>query len=200
MAKQTHPDNAKRGSNPNNGGVRIIAGQWRGRRIPVAAVAGLRPTPDRVRETLFNWLMPTLAGSYCLDLFAGSGVLGWEALSRGAAGVSFVERDRLAVKVLQAQQETLDTDVATIVCGEAETYLRGAPRAFDVVFLDPPYATELEPLLQQLWPAWLTPTGRVYVERDSERALDSLASLGRLSHRSHAGGVHYGLLERGLEP
>jgi len=200
MAKRTHPGSAERGLNRNQGGVRIIAGEWRGRRIPVATAAAVRPTPDRVRETLFNWLMPTLAGSHCLDLFAGSGVLGWEALSRGAASVSFVEHDRRAVLALQAQQQAFATAHADIICSPAETYLQGTPRAFDLVFLDPPYATPLEPWLQRLWPTWLAPAGRIYVERDSERALDALAGLGRLSRRSRAGGVHYGLLERGLEP
>lgn len=200
MAKRSHPGGTKRGLKGNQGSVRIIAGQWRGRRIPVTTATALRPTPDRVRETLFNWLMPTLANSHCLDLFAGSGVLGWEALSRGAASVSFVERDRLAVEALRAQQQIFATAAARIICSQAETYLQGTPRAFDLVFLDPPYTTPLEPWLRRLLPAWLGPTGKIYVERDNERALDALASHGHFFRRGRAGGVHYGLLERGLEP
>jgi len=200
MSKRTRPASAQGRPNRKQGAVRIIAGKWRGRRIPVATTAGLRPTPDRVRETVFNWLMPTLVGSHCLDLFAGSGVLGWEALSRGAAKVSFVERDRLAVQALQEQQQSFATDAASILRSEAETYLQGTPQSFDVIFLDPPYAIALEPLLQQLLSDWLAPAGVIYVERDSEQALDRLASLGRLSRRGNAAAVHYGLLERGQGP
>ncbi len=200
MAKRTRPTVSKRKRHRNSSGVRIIGGEWRGRRIAVAAADGLRPTPDRVRETVFNWLAPSLDGGHCLDLFAGSGVLGWEALSRGAASVCFVERDRAVVQALQTQAETFGAGAAKIVFSSAEAFLAGAPQPFDIVFLDPPYATPIEPWLPRLWAAWLSPTGRIYVERDSESALDSLEAHGRLSRRGRAGSVHYGLLDRGLAP
>jgi len=198
MAKRTHPAVGKRIRHPKPSGVRIIGGEWRGRRIAVAAADELRPTPDRVRETVFNWLAPSLDGSHCLDLFAGSGVLGWEALSRGAASVCLVERDRAVVQALRAQAATFGTGAAKIIFSSAEAFLAGAPQRFDIVFLDPPYATPIEPWLPRLWAAWLTPKGRIYVERDSEAALDSLAAHGRLTRRGRAGSVHYGLLDRGL--
>ena len=136
------------------GSVRIIAGEWRGRRVPIAAGTEVRPTPDRVRETLFNWLMETIAGASCLDLYAGTGALGFEALSRGAAQAWFVEQDPVLCAALTAQAEVFDVR-PRIVRQDAASLLRGRPPArFDVVFLDPPYALPVEPLLE-LMPAWL---------------------------------------------
>jgi 16S rRNA (guanine966-N2)-methyltransferase len=196
MAKQ-RSTKAKRHSHQ---GVRIIAGQWRGQRIAVVPGTSLRPTPDRVRETVFNWLSPTIAGSRCLDLFAGSGALGWEALSRGAAAVTFVERDRSAVVALGEHQAQFAAANATVVHADAGAWLQAVPQAFDLVFLDPPYGEPLQPWLEQLATGWLSPTAIVYVERKSQQALDACVDFAGLYRRSRAGGVHYGLLRHGQPP
>src|SRR5277367_3125267 len=120
--------------------VRIIGGGWRGRRVSFPDIPGLRPTPDRVRETLFNWLQHSVAGSRCLDLFAGSGALGLEALSRGAREVVFVDQAQAAISHLQTQISRLDAVARTRIMGEdAGRYLRTSPEVFDIVFLDPPF-------------------------------------------------------------
>ena len=123
------------------GKIRIIAGQWRGRRLPVMELDGLRPTTDRIRETLFNWLMNDIRGQRCLDAFAGSGALGWEALSRGAAQVVFLEQHSEIVAQLQQQCTLLDTQAnCQIIQADSCHWLQQPPsRLFDVVFLDPPY-------------------------------------------------------------
>ncbi len=150
---------------PPAGAVRIIGGRWRGSRLEVPAVAGLRPSPDRVRETLFNWLQGDVAGARCLDLFAGSGALGFEAASRGAAEVVMIERDPRALAALGAARERLGADRVELVAGDALAWLaRDADRAFDVVFVDPPFSAGLHgPVLDALGP-WLSPAARVYVE------------------------------------
>ena len=127
------------------GSVRIIGGRWRGTRLQVPERPGLRPTSDRVRETLFNWLMPALPGAHVLDLFAGSGALGLEALSRGAAGVTLVERDAALAAALRDTLARLQGGGAgTVVQGDALAWLRSAPaRRFDIMFVDPPFADGL---------------------------------------------------------
>jgi 16S rRNA (guanine966-N2)-methyltransferase len=120
--------------------VRIIAGRWKGRKISFPDGNGLRPTGDRIRETLFNWLMPVLPGMRCLDLFAGSGALGLEALSRGAAHCVLVEQNPEAVRHLQASLKLLCTSDATIVCADAKQWLESATGIFDLLLLDPPFA------------------------------------------------------------
>ena len=123
--------------------VRIIGGGWRGRRITFPDVPGLRPTPDRVRETLFNWLQHDIAGARCLDLFAGSGALGLEALSRGAKELVFVEQSVAASRALQEQLARLGAERRSqVVEMGAARYLRGAAPAFDIVFLDPPFGRD----------------------------------------------------------
>ncbi len=146
--------------------VRIIGGHWRSRRLEFPQSAGLRPTPDRVRETVFNWLAPVLPGAACLDLFAGSGAFGFEAVSRGAARAVLVERDAGAVAALHASRAKLAADATEIVAGDALAYLNGPVFAFDVVFLDPPYAAGLlAPCLALLAArGWLRPGGWVYLE------------------------------------
>ena len=133
----------KRGSKSLSavGNVRIIAGEWRGRRLPVADVPGLRPTADRARETVFNWLQPYIGGARCLDLFAGSGALGLEAASRGAGYVCLIEKELKAYKQLQANIETLKaSDKVGVVKGDALTCLRSnANETWDIVFVDPPW-------------------------------------------------------------
>ena len=122
------------------GVVRIIAGRWRRRLLPVTAGGKIRPTPDRVRETLFNWLGPEIEGMRCLDLFAGTGALGFEAASRGAGAVVLVERDRDAVAALERSARTLGADNVEIVCADALGWAPPAGERFDIVFLDPPYS------------------------------------------------------------
>jgi len=174
------------------GRVRIIAGEWRGRRIEIPDGTAVRPTPDRVRETVFNWLRDSLPGARCLDLFAGTGVLGFEALSRGAAEAWLVEQDAKLVDALRATAQTLGA-APRIVRRDALAFLREPPAArFDVVFLDPPYAAPLDPLLAVL-PAWLSSRALVYVERPRSEGLPFLSSAEWVK-RSHAGAVEYGLL------
>lgn len=124
-------------SKPNQ--LRIIAGQWRGRKLSFPDAQNLRPTPDRIRETLFNWLAPLLTGARCLDLFAGSGALGFEAASRGAARVVMVDHNPDIVRELRLNQQRLSADVIQIVQQEAEFYLARPGEQFDLVFLDPPF-------------------------------------------------------------
>lgn len=148
------------------GSVRIVAGQWRGRRIAVPALPGLRPTPDRVRETLFNWLAPRLPGSRCLDLFAGSGALGIEALSRGAASCVFVESSPAAARGLRATLATLGAGEARCETGDALAWLARAEGPFDLVFLDPPFGSALlaAALARLAEGTLLAPDARVYLE------------------------------------
>lgn len=176
------------------GDVRIIGGDWRRRRIAVASDASVRPTPDRVRETLFNWLEPHVGGADCLDLFAGTGVLGFEALSRGARSVQFVERDARLAAALRACAEALGAN-ARIARASAEEWLaRPADRTFGIVFLDPPYAEQLEPYMAALAPR-LAREALVYVERAGGAGLPELADFDW--HRtSRAGEVAYGLAVR----
>ncbi|WJW75749.1 16S rRNA (guanine(966)-N(2))-methyltransferase RsmD [Thiohalobacter sp. IOR34] len=152
--------------------LRIIGGEWRGRRLPFADVPGLRPTPDRVRETLFNWLTPRIHGAACLDLFAGSGALGFEAASRGAARVVLVERHPAAVACLRDNQQRLGCPRIEVVAADALTYLQGEPQPFDGVFLDPPFGQDWLPrCLEALAGGWLAPRAWLYLE--AERSLSS---------------------------
>jgi 16S rRNA (guanine966-N2)-methyltransferase len=150
--------------------VRIIGGAWRSRRIRFASTPGLRPTPDRVRETLFNWLGQTLEGLHCLDLFGGSGALGFEAASRGAASVAIVERDAAAVRALRSNAEALQAMGVTIVAGDSLEYVRTTSQRFDVVFLDPPFASDLTAAALALLPPRLNAGARVYVEAGAKTA------------------------------
>jgi 16S rRNA (guanine966-N2)-methyltransferase len=154
--------------------LRIIGGQWRSRRIPIADVAGLRPTPDRVRETLFNWLQTFVGGARCLDLFAGSGALGFEALSREAAEVVFVEQDQRAFKQLEANAKTLGASQARLVHADAFAYLQRETAAFDLIFLDPPFRKELTAqALDSLSARQLIKDDAfIYLEHEAEYALD----------------------------
>src|SRR5512139_378156 len=156
--------------------LRIIGGSWRSRRLDFPDVEGLRPTPDRVRETLFNWLMPVIHGARCLDLFTGSGALGLEALSRGAASVVLVDRDPRVIATLRNHLQTLKAEGASLVQQGALDYLQGEPRPFDVVFLDPPFRQGLlQPALELLnTRGWLAAGARVYIEQESEQPLVEL--------------------------
>ena len=159
----------KRGPVPKRdaraGKVRIIAGRWRGSRLDVTDVDGLRPSSDRVRETLFNWLHGHVAGARCLDVFAGSGALGLEAASRGASEVVLIEADRRAVASLRATLERLKTTQVELVAGDALAWLQRHPeRQFDLVFVDPPFAANLQQRALDAVLPWLADAALVYVE------------------------------------
>ena len=158
------------------GKIRIIGGQWRGRKLAVPDRSGLRPTGDRVRETLFNWLQSNLVGARCLDLYAGTGALGLEAASRGAARVVMIERDReLADNLRQAAAQWPGADVVQVITGDALHWLTGCSESFDVVFIDPPFGTSLQVrTLQMLIEHELLIDGAlVYVEQGiDEEAFD----------------------------
>ena len=172
--------------------MRIIGGTWKKSVLRFPAIDGLRPTPDRVRETLFNWLGQDLSGLNCLDLFAGSGALGFESASRGASRVVLVERDVEAVRALRANAARLSATVLEIVCADAPAWLASAKERFDVVFLDPPFRQNGLPEALARLPAVLSPGARVYVE--SPEALGSEGGWREL-RRSRAGAVSYQLLE-----
>jgi 16S rRNA (guanine(966)-N(2))-methyltransferase RsmD len=179
--------------------VRIIGGRHRGRSIPVLDVPGLRPTPDRVRETLFNWLGQDLSGASTLDLYAGSGALSLEAQSRGAARSVAVDRNPALIRALKAAAQTLGlTGIETHV-DDALRYLATETRRFDVVFLDPPFADDPWDRLFAALPDRLAPDGRIYAE--AARRLEVPAGFELLRH-GQAGNVHYHLLahEHALAP
>jgi len=193
------------------GRVRIVAGKWRRRFLQVADLPELRPTPERIRETLFNWLAPCIEGSRCLDLFAGTGVLGLEALSRGASEVVFVERDAVALAALRKSIVDLMGDhmgdligdpgagsSVTVHAGDAFEFLqRAEPLAVDIVFLDPPYADDSLKAVCGLLDkrAWLAPAASVYLEQDSRRHTPSFPPGWTVRREKKAGNVHYLLLQ-----
>ena len=176
--------------------VRIVGGQWRSRLLPVARLPGLRPTPDRVRETLFNWLGQDLHGWHCLDLFAGTGVLGFEAASRGAARVTLVERDARAVAALRESARILGAEQVEVVRADVVEFARSASGGFDLVFLDPPYRQGLleriEPELERL----VAPDGWLYAE--SEQPLTRLGHL-QTVREGRAGQVRFHLMRGSSE-
>jgi len=178
--------------NSNKGVLRLIGGKYRSRLIRVPARPGLRPTPDRVRETLFNWLGQDLAGLVCLDLYAGSGALGFEAASRAAARVVMVERDRAALAALQRSRDALGAEQVAIVGGDATAYLARSRERFDVVFLDPPFRQNAVPAILEQLGRRLQPRARVYVE--AHRPVEASAQWQELK-RGKAGQVSYQLLQ-----
>ena len=180
------------------GEVRLIGGQWKRSKLPVPPVPGLRPTPDRVRETLFNWLGQDLTGCRCLDAFAGTGALGLEAASRGASQVRMVERERALVAALRAHVARLGAEAVQVVQGEALAQLHAAPAGqWDVVFLDPPFGAGDEGFAQCLTAArpLLAAEGRLYLEAPRAWTAADLAPLGlQCLRHGRAGQVHYHLL------
>lgn len=181
--------------------LRIIGGEWRGRRIRFPSVPGLRPTPDRVRETLFNWLAPVIAGSRCLDLFAGSGLLGLEALSRGAAAAVFVEHDRVVAGALRRTVAALAPQRGTVIQADTLRLLAGTAQPFDIVFLDPPFGSGLasEAMRRLESGGWLAPAAAIYLEmpaRDGPPVLPADWTLHR-SGRAGAVGYHLALRQDG---
>ena len=172
--------------------MRIIGGAWRSRLVNFAPRQDLRPTPDRVRETLFNWLGQDLTGKSCLDLFAGSGALGFEAASRGARRVVMVERDPATFRVLAASRAALDAAAVELKRADALEFLRDDGGVYDVVFLDPPFKADYWPRLVPLLPRHLAPGALVYHEGAARPALPP----GWAVHREgRAGQVAYQLLK-----
>ena len=173
--------------------MRIIGGRWRGRRLTVPDLPGLRPSPDRVRETLFNWLAASVDGSRCLDLFAGTGALGLEAASRGAAAVTLVENSPRAAAALRQHAQILDPGVVEVVTADASVWLQGPAHAFDIVFLDPPFGQGLLPRCCELLSGhgWLAPNAYVYTETELDE-LD-LPEGWRRVRSGQAGSVRYHL-------
>ena len=178
------------------GKLRIIAGSLRNSRLAVPDRPGLRPTPERVRETLFNWLMPVLPGARCLDLFAGTGALGIEALSRGAGEVVFVERDAALAAALRANLERLRQLQVPVVCADALNWLREPQPLFDIVFLDPPFALDLWQAAAQALAPSLVPGAWIYVESPAA-TVPALPADWRLHREGRAGEVRYALYRAG---
>ncbi|QBH98288.1 16S rRNA (guanine(966)-N(2))-methyltransferase [Limnobaculum zhutongyuii] len=180
------------------GQIRIIGGQWRGRKLPVPDSPGLRPTTDRVRETLFNWLAPVLNEARCLDCFAGSGALGFEALSRYAGKTVLLESERSIAQQLQQNLQRLNSDKGQVVHTNALQWLSQTGTPFDVVFLDPPFRrnllTETFTLLEQQ--GWLADEAWIYVEAETEHAVSDAPANWHLHREKTAGQVAYRLYIR----
>jgi 16S rRNA (guanine966-N2)-methyltransferase len=188
---------AKQHKQNKTGSLRIIGGSWRGRKLSFPEVEGLRPTGDRVRETLFNWLQPVLGGSYCLDCCAGSGALGFEAASRGAAKVSMIEADRAAFNLLSDSKALLNADQVDLFLGRVEDFLNKANTPFDVVFLDPPYQLGLwTNIARQLTDkALLNEGARIYIEYPRRQEQPELPPSWQCLREKQAGDVNYALFE-----
>lgn len=190
----------KKNDKTKSGRLRIVAGNWRSRLLDIADVDGLRPTSERIRETLFNWLAPNLHGARCLDLFAGTGALGIEALSRGAGTVVFVERSPVAARQLQANLDLLDATGAQVVKQDARSYLESRIQdRFNLVFLDPPFAADmLEETCRLLADSdILDDDALVYLEQDRSRPVVALPETWREIKNKTAGNVRYRLAQVG---
>jgi 16S rRNA (guanine966-N2)-methyltransferase len=181
--------------------VRIIGGRFKRSKLPVADRPGLRPTPDRVRETLFNWLGQDLSGWRCLDAFAGSGALGFEAASRGALRVVLLERDARLVRALQATQQRLQAEGVRVERADALAWMaRSEPAAFDLVLLDPPFDSNLAAPALDVARRLIAPGGLIYLEAARALDVDGAATLGLALHRQdRAGAVHYQLLRAAVD-
>ena len=177
--------------------IRVIGGRYRGRRIRFGDAPGLRPTPNRVRETVFNWLRPSLPGARCLDLFAGSGALGLEALSQGAAEVVLVESNRRAAANIQSLLQEFGASGATVVNIRAGQYLNRSPDPFDLVFLDPPFHRGMiAPVCADLSnKGWLKPGALVYIEAEQQIESGDLPGNWRLLKNKTTGEVVYQLFQ-----
>jgi len=188
--------------------LRIIGGSWRGRKLRFPPSPEIRPTPDRVRETLFNWLGARLPGARCLDLFAGSGALGLESLSRGAAHVTFVERDAAAVRELRARLTEWGATGGNVEQMDAVRFLAhgaagggaGAEGPFDIAFLDPPFGSDLlaEASVRLEQGHWLAPEALIYIECAARNGLPPLPAGWSVAKAKEAGEVGYHLLTRAL--
>ena len=188
--------------NSRPGRLRIVAGNWRSRLLDIASIPGLRPTPARIRETIFNWLAPRISGARCLDLCAGTGALGLEALSRGAGRCVFVEKSPVAVAALRANIASLAAKAAVIHAMDARDYLQQhCNETFDVVFLDPPFAAGLLPELCELLEEnhVLGNGARVYIEEDRATPCAAIPQSWQVLKTANAGNVRYSLLATGKE-
>ena len=193
MAKPTKTGKSRPGR------LRIVAGNWRSRLLDIADVEGLRPTSERIRETLFNWLAPAIHGARCLDLFAGTGALGLEALSRGAQSAVFVEESPLAARKLRHNVKLLDAAGAMVLQTDAMDYLKSTDAGpFDVVFLDPPFAAEIHDELCRLLARkdLLSPRGLVYIEQPRSQEQVALPEGWQIIKNKTAGNVRYMLVQR----
>ena len=189
---------AKAGNKPQQGRLRIVAGKWRSRLLLIADVPGLRPTSERIRETLFNWLAPTIHGSRCLDLFAGTGALGLEALSRGAAEATFVESSPIAAATLRDNIAALGASAADVCQIDACDYLQSAMHGkFDIVFVDPPFAAEMHADVCRLIAAAgvLSNEAWIYLEEDRQEPEADLPRGWQTMKTKHAGNVRYSLVK-----
>ncbi len=179
------------------GSVRIIGGQWRGRKLPVPVVEGLRPTPNRIRETLFNWLQPWIEGADCLDLSAGTGSLCFESLSRGASGAVLIESSHTAVNQIRENLKLLNASNAIVLEESAHQYLQGQVQQFDIIFLDPPFKSNLIvtcfALINER--VWLKPGGLLYIEAPAKSELPDLPAGWSLFRSKTSGEVGYHLLK-----
>lgn len=188
----------KQSAKPSNkGSIRIIAGLHRGRKLPVLMAEGLRPTTDRVKETVFNWLMPFIQDSNCLDCFAGSGGLGFEALSRGARHVSLIELNKAAVQQLKENQQLLQANNVSIINSDAISFIKSNTQKFDVVFLDPPFRKGfIEQTTQLLNENSLAENALIYIEMESEQNNQQLPLNWKLLKEKVAGQVIYRLYQK----
>ena len=188
---------AKRPSNQ----VRIIGGEHRGRKLPFPDLPGLRPSGDRVRETLFNWLQPGIVNARCLDLFAGSGALGLEAASRGAREVVMLDLAPRVVRQLEANRELLGLTQVEVVKTDALLWLQQDARPFDVVFVDPPFAANLlgEVCNRLEIGGWLAADALIYLEDDAGRGFPSLPTNWQWYRQQQAGQVRFGLARYRVE-
>ncbi len=182
------------------GQIRIIGGRYRGRRLPVPSTAGLRPTSDRIRETVFNWLAPFVEGSRCLDCFAGSGALGLEAASRGAGEVWMIESAGAAVMQLRSNVQLIKAEKVRVIKADALRWLSTQePKPMDIIFLDPPFASGLlAPAIDKLESkGWVHPGSLLYLETQSSGSPPSLPVAWSLLRHKRAGQVCYGLARVG---
>ena len=188
----------KKPSSSGSGQIRIIGGQWRGRKLPVTDSPGLRPTTDRVRETLFNWLAPHMVDARCLDCFAGSGALGLESLSRYAAHATLLEMERAVAQQLQKNLATLKAANGQVVNTNTLNYLNQTGTPHDIVFVDPPFRKGLldETLNLLEKNGWLADDALIYVESEVENGMPSVPASWYLHREKVAGQVAYRLYLR----
>lgn len=191
---------AKLNKHQNTRQLRIIGGKWRGRKLAFPDVDGLRPTPDRVRETLFNWLQSKIGNARCLDLFAGSGALSLEAASRGAETITMIENNSVASKQLQRHCQQLTTSNCHVEMTTAQQFLTSSSQQFDIVFIDPPYQLNLWSEIAELLMtrAILADNAYIYLECPSKEALPILPEQWQLIKDKKAGSVRYCLFKATL--
>ena len=179
---------------PSAAKLRIIGGEWRSRQLPILDVDGLRPTTDRVRETVFNWLSFDVPAARCLDLFCGSGALGLEALSRGAKECTFVELNKQVAQQIQRNLATLNAHNGQVIQADALRFLQQPNEPYDLIFLDPPFRKDLlDHVIPALDAQWIKSGGHIYIERETEKVLPSLPSNWQLLKEKTAGQLTYSL-------